>query len=130
MERPSWIRYFLELAKLISTRATCPRASVGAILVRNNRVLATGYNGALSGEAHCLDIGCEVVDNHCLRAIHAEVNVIGQAAKFGIISQGATLYLYDSQYRHPCIKCWQVIRAAGISLVICKDKISYTADYL
>lgn len=119
MIRPTWHEYFLSLAKLVASRSTCPRASVGAIIVRDKRVLATGYNGAPSGEPHCIDAGCLVVDGHCQRAIHAETNAIAQAARFGIPIGGATLYYWDSLGRtQVCVKCLQLIKAAGIKEII------------
>ena len=120
MNRISWDEYFLSLAKLISTRSTCPRASVGAIIVKDKRIIATGYNGAPAGAHHCLDYGCDIIDGHCIRAIHAETNAIAQAARFGIPIEGATLYYWDSKGRLPdaCIKCSQLIVASGIDLIV------------
>lgn len=120
MERPSWDNYFMEIARLVATRSTCPRGSVGAILVKNNRILATGYNGALPGESHCDDVGCDVVDDHCLRAIHAETNAVAQAAKFGVSTEEATIYFWGSNERtsKPCVKCYQVMKAAGIERIV------------
>lgn len=120
MTRDSWDKYFLNVAKLVASRSTCPRASVGAVITSNNRVVATGYNGAAAGEAHCDDIGCLVVDGHCQRAIHAETNAVAQAAKFGISVNGATLYYWDSLGRPSasCVKCTQLMKAAGIAKII------------
>ena len=109
--RPSWDDYFLDIAKVVSTRATCPRASVGAVIVsKDNRILATGYNGSPSGSKHCTDIGCDVVDNHCQRALHAEVNAIAYAARAGSSIEGGMVYLYG---RNPCRECYKVMLAAG-----------------
>lgn len=121
--RPSWNYYFLSLAKLVSTRSTCPRAQVGAVIVRDKRIISTGYNGAAPGEPHCTEIGCLMVDGHCLRAIHAETNAIAQAARFGISVEGAMLYLYDSRHRPPCSKCRQLILASGIVGVVKDDQL-------
>ena len=117
MTRPNWDEYFLEIAKIVSTRATCPRASVGAVIVKDNHVLSTGYNGAAPGEPHC---GCIMENNHCQRAIHAETNAVAQAARFGISIDGATMYYWDSQDRgaESCVKCTQVMKAAGIIRVV------------
>ena len=71
-KRIPWNQYFMLQAVLLSLRSTCERLSVGAILVRDKRVIAGGYNGAVSGDDHCIDVGCYVVDGHCLRTIHAE----------------------------------------------------------
>ena len=126
MARPDWDLYFIRIAKEISSRSTCPRAAVGAVIVKDNRILTTGYNGAPSGEPHCNDIGCLMVDEHCQRAIHAETNAIAQAAKYGISLIGATLYYWDSKGRYAkdidelrvhCQKCGQLAAAAGIARV-------------
>lgn len=118
-KRPSWDEYFLEIAKLVSTRATCPRASVGAVLVLDKRIVATGYNGAPPGEPHCTEVGCLMEDGHCQRAIHAEVNAIAQAAQFGVAVRGATLYVYDSLGRgRECRECRKVVKAAGVMKVV------------
>ena len=126
MTRPDWDTYFISIAKEISQRATCPRAHVGAVIVKNNRILATGYNGAPAGEPHCTDEGCQMVDDHCQRAIHAETNAIAQAAKHGVSVDGATLYYWDSKGRYAqsidelrvhCEKCGQLAAAAGIARI-------------
>src|SRR5271156_1449788 len=72
--RPGWDEYFMEVARTVATRATCPRASVGAVLVREHRILTTGYNGAPRHVAHCTEVGCEMVGGHCVRSTHAEAN--------------------------------------------------------
>ncbi len=120
MTRPNWDTYFLNIAKEVATRSTCPRASVGAVIVKNNHILSTGYNGAPSGEPHCTDIGCLMVNGHCERTIHAETNAVVQAAKFGVPIDGATLYYWDSMNRsaESCIKCSQVMKAAGIVKIV------------
>ena len=117
--------YYLEIARVVSTRSTCPRASVGAVIVKDHRIVATGYNGAPSGEPHCTDVGCQLVDGHCSRAIHAETNAVAQAAKFGVPIAGADLCYWDSLDRPyvVCVKCTQVMKAAGIAFVVGKDKI-------
>ena len=117
-ERISKDEYFYEIAAVVALRATCPRRRVGAVLVStDDRVLTTGYNGALSGDPHCYDVGCEVVDNHCQRAIHAEVNAVAQAAMYGIPIKGARLYLYTGEDRiPPCRECTKVLLAAGVDI--------------
>ena len=77
MARPNWDQYFLKLAMLASERATCPRMHCGCVLVKNKNVVATGYNGSIPGDDHCEDIGCLVIDNHCVRTNHAEMNASG-----------------------------------------------------
>lgn len=125
MDRPTWDRYFSNIAKEVATRATCPRASVGVVVVKDHRILSTGYNGAPSGEPHCLDVGCLIltVNGHCERTIHAETNAVVQAARFGMSVNGATLYYWDSRGRpaNSCIKCFQVMKAAGIRRIVSKD---------
>ncbi len=84
MKRPNWDQYFLSIAEKVASRSTCPRASVGAVIVRDNRILSTGYNGSLPSEPHCTEVGCLMINSHCERTIHAETNAVVQAARFGI----------------------------------------------
>ena len=119
MNRPDWNNYFIRIAKEIASRSTCPRASVGAVIVRNHRIISTGYNGAAAGEPHCTDVGCDIVNGHCQRAVHAEVNAIAEAARFGLAVDGAIPYYWDSLGRpESCYNCIQVMKAAGISAVV------------
>ncbi len=113
-KRPSWDEYFLKLAMLVSERATCPRMHCGCVLVRDKRILATGYNGSIPGEPHCEDVGCYIVDNHCVRTIHAEINALSQCAQQGISTQGATAYVTNM----PCTNCTKALIAAGIKRVV------------
>ena len=123
--RPGWDDYFMNIAQLVATRSTCLRRSVGAVLVREKRLLATGYNGAPSGLRHCLDVGCFRQQNHIpsgerhelCRGLHAEQNAIIQAAMHGVSVKGASLYCTN----HPCIICAKMIINAGISSVIIKE---------
>lgn len=112
--RPSWDEYFLEIAKVIAKRSTCDRARVGAVISRNKVILSTGYNGAPRGLPHCDDVGHEIVDGHCVRTAHAEVNAVAQAAKNGISIEGATIY----QTISPCYDCFKMLVNAGIKEVI------------
>ena len=112
--RPSWDEYFLKLAMLASERATCPRMHCGCVLVKDKYVLATGYNGALPGAAHCYEVGCLVVDNHCVRTNHAEINALCQAARHGVHLDGATVYVTNM----PCTACSKALIAAGIVRVV------------
>lgn len=110
----------LDIAKAASTRATCPRRSVGAVIVNNNKmIVSTGYNGSLSGTPHC---NCIIEDNHCVRTIHAETNAILQAARNGVKIEGTTIYITDA----PCFNCLKNIIAAGIGEIY-YDR-SYTQD--
>jgi dCMP deaminase len=117
--RPNWDDYFINIAAEVAQRATCPRAKVGAVIVKDNRIISTGYNGAPAGEPHCFEEGCIIEDNHCIRVIHAEVNAVCAAAKFGLSVDGADLYYWDSKMRpESCHNCIQVMKAAGIKNII------------
>jgi len=118
-ERIPWDQYFMLQALVISTRSTCNRLSVGATLVRDKRIIAAGYNGSVSGDDHCLDEGCYLVDGHCVRTIHAEMNAILQCAKFGEATDGAEIYVTD----FPCLQCTKMLLQAGIK------KITYMRNY-
>ena len=118
MKRPNWDTYFLGIAMSVAKRASCPRARVGAVLVSaNNRVLSTGYNGAAPKALDCLEAGCDMQDNHCQRALHAEVNAVAFAARAGVSIEGARLYLWRNQYPafQPCRECLKVLAATGIT---------------
>ena len=116
--RPSWDEYFLQLARQAATRSTCLRRQVGAVLVRDKRLLATGYNGAPRDTAHCLDVGClreqlgipSGERQELCRAIHAEQNAIIQAAVHGVAIEGAVLYTT----LHPCILCAKMLINCGV----------------
>lgn len=109
-ERISWHEYFMAQAKLISLRGTCARLYVGSVITRDRRVIAGGYNGSISGDVHCIDVGCKVVDGHCVRTIHAEQNALMQCAKFGVATEGAEIYVTH----FPCLHCTKLIVQAGI----------------
>lgn len=115
--RPGWDEYFMEIARTVATRATCPRASVGAVLTRARRILTTGYNGAPRGVGHCTEAGCMVVDGHCLRATHAEANAIVQGALHGVSLQGATAYCTHQ----PCAGCSKLLISAGVERIVYRD---------
>ena len=110
MKRKTWDEYFMDIAKLVSTRATCNRLHVGAIIVRDREILATGYNGSIGGAAHCDDVGHLMVEGHCVRTIHAEVNAIAQAAKHGHNINDATIYVTA----RPCWNCFKILANSGI----------------
>ena len=114
MARPNWDEYFMKLAMLASERATCPRMHCGCVLVKDREVVATGYNGSIPGDAHCEDVGCLVVDNHCVRTNHAEMNAIVQAARKGHIIDGGTAYVTNM----PCTTCAKALIAAGVKRVV------------
>ncbi len=104
----------MQIAHTVATRATCPRASVGAVLVREHRILTTGYNGAPRGVAHCTDVGCTLADEHCVRATHAEANAIVQGALHGIELQGAIAYCTHQ----PCVGCSKLLISAGVVKIV------------
>lgn len=112
--RPSWDQYFLKLAMLASERATCPRMHCGCVIVKKKHVVATGYNGSLPGLEHCEDVGCLIVDNHCIRTNHAEMNALMQAAKNGVSVSGGTAYVTNM----PCTTCAKALIGAGIKRVV------------
>jgi dCMP deaminase len=120
--RPSWDEYFIGIAELVKERSTCMRRKVGAVIVKDNRILTTGYNGAPPGAKHCEEIGClrELMsipsgERHELcRALHAEQNAVIQAAKNGIAIEGSTIYTTT----YPCVICTKILIASGIKRVV------------
>ena len=121
-ERPSLDEYFLEIAFVVGKRSTCLRNNVGAVIVRDKRILSTGYNGAPSGMEHCLEIGCirdmekipSGIQQEKCRAVHAEQNAIIQAAIHGVNVSGATIYCTHQ----PCILCTKMIINSNIKRVV------------
>lgn len=111
--RASWPEYFSLMSVLASTRSTCTRRAVGAVLVREQRIIATGYNGSPSGQPHCTDVGCLIDNGHCTRTIHAELNAILQCARYGIATQGVDLYCTDL----PCRYCARALVQANVKTV-------------
>lgn len=124
-KRPEWKEYFTDIARLVSRRSTCIRRHVGAILVKDKRVLATGYNGAPAGLVHCEDIGCMRQKNdipsgqrhELCRGLHAEQNAIIQAAYHGTSIAGAALYCTTL----PCSICLKMLINAGITEIVCQE---------
>ena len=120
--RPSWDEYFISIANNVKERSTCLRRRVGAIVVKDKRILATGYNGAPSGFAHCSEVGCVRAEeevpagerHELCRGIHAEQNAIVQAAAFGVSIRDSTLYCTH----FPCVLCTKMIINAGIRVVV------------
>lgn len=121
--RKSWDEYFMEIAEIVKTRSTCLRRQVGAVIVKDNRIITTGYNGAPSGLMHCTELGfCERErlqipsgQRHELcRALHAEQNAIIQAAKVGVSTEGATIYIT----LQPCVICAKMLINAGITRIV------------
>src|SRR6266508_554819 len=112
-DRVDWHTYFMNIARQVATRATCPRKHVGAVIARDRTILSTGYNGSARGLPHCEDVGCVIEDGHCVAAVHAEANAIIQAARIGVSVAGAELYTTAS----PCWPCFKLIANAGMSRV-------------
>lgn len=112
-KRIPWDQYFISQALLLSLRSTCRRLEVGATLVKDRRIIAGGYNGSVSGDKHCIDHGCYLVDGHCIRTIHAEMNAILQCAKFGISTEGAEIYVTH----FPCLQCTKALLQAGVKTI-------------
>jgi dCMP deaminase len=122
MKRPTWDQYFMTITRQVAERSTCPRAKVGAVIVRDRNILATGYNGAPAGLQHCTDVGCLIyesrapggeLESNCYRSIHAEINAITQAAKNGAAIAEADIYVTHS----PCIQCFKVLVNTGVRRV-------------
>ena len=120
--RPTWDQYFLTITRQVAERSTCLRAQVGAVIVRDKNILATGYNGSPAGLPHCLDVGCLIyrsttpageVEENCFRCIHAEINAIAQAAKNGAGIRDADIYITHT----PCIHCFKVLINTGIKRI-------------
>jgi dCMP deaminase len=112
--RASWDEYFMNIAKEVATRSTCDRKHVGAVIVRDKSILATGYNGSVRGLGHCDDEGHLMEDGHCVRTVHAEANAIVQAARNGMRIEGAGIYVTAS----PCWGCFRLIANAGIVRIV------------
>jgi dCMP deaminase len=112
--RASWDEYFMAIARVVATRSTCDRKHVGAVIVRDRMILATGYNGSIRGLPHCDDAGHMMEDGHCVRTIHAEANAIVQAARNGIRLESGDIYVSAS----PCFGCFKMIANAGLSRIV------------
>ncbi len=126
-ERPSWDEYFMQVTDVVARRATCDRGRSGAIIVKDKRVIATGYVGSPPGQPHCDEVGHlmrKVIDEegnesmHCVRTLHAELNAILQAAEFGVSVKGGTLYCKMT----PCYNCAMAIARVGIVRVVAKKR--------
>lgn len=125
MERPDNDTYFMNMADLVSTRSTCLRRKVGAVIIKEKRVLSTGYNGAPRGLKHCGEVGCLREQNNIAsgtrhelcRGVHAEQNAVIQAAYFGVSIKGGTIYTTA----FPCVLCAKILVNAGIDEVVYKD---------
>lgn len=118
-KRLDWDSYFMLSALFLASRSTCSRAQVGTLLVKDKRIIASGYNGSVHGEEHCDDVGHLMVDNHCIRTVHSEVNAVTQCAKFGVETKDSTVYVTH----FPCLNCTKTLIQAGVS------EIFYLNDY-
>jgi dCMP deaminase len=112
--RASWDEYFMAIGREVATRSTCDRKHVGAVIVRERMILATGYNGSIRGLSHCDDDGHMMEDGHCVRTVHAEANAIVQAARNGMRVDGGDIYVTAS----PCFGCFKLIANAGLKRIV------------
>ncbi len=110
--RKDWDTYFMDIAFMVKERSTCPRLHVGALVVKDKRIKGTGYNGSPSGLDHCDDVGCLMINEHCKRTIHAEINAIMECSPEE--RKNATIYITAE----PCMECTKIIIASGISRVV------------
>ncbi|MDF7668872.1 deaminase [Lactobacillus sp. ESL0703] len=118
-DRIPWKQYFMMQALVIAQRSTCDRALVGNVLVKDNRIIGTGYNGSVTGAPHCDDVGHQLVDGHCVRTIHSEMNSLIQCAKNGVSTDNTEIYVTH----FPCYNCAKALVQAGVK------KINYYFDY-
>lgn len=116
--RLDWDQYFMQIANVVSSRATCDRKNVGAVIVKDRAILSTGYNGSVAGCPHCDDVGHDYVDGHCVRTVHAECNAIAQAAKHGVSVEGADVYVNT----FPCWNCFKILANSGIKNIFYLDE--------
>jgi dCMP deaminase len=125
LKRPEWDEYFMQVADVVSRRSTCIRRNIGAVIVKDKRILSTGYNGAPSGLPHCTQMGCLRKElgvpsgerTEICRGLHAEQNALIQAAKYGISVEGSTIY----STAEPCSMCAKMLINAGITRVVYRD---------
>jgi dCMP deaminase len=125
IDRPDNDMYFMSMAELVATRSTCLRRHVGAVIVKEKRVLTTGYNGAPRGLRHCEEVGCVRQQNHIesgtrhelCRGVHAEQNAVIQGAYFGVSIKGASVYTTN----FPCVLCAKILLNAGIEEIVYLD---------
>lgn len=121
--RKSWDEYFMEITEMVATRSTCDRAFVGCVLVnRDNRIVSTGYNGSVSGNPHCSEVGHTLRDGHCIATIHAEMNALLYCAKEGISVKDCRCYVTH----FPCLNCMKALVQSGISSIYYKE--AYRVD--
>ena len=114
MKRQSWDQYFMQLAQKASTRATCDRLHVGCVLVKERHIVASGYNGSVSGTPHCDDVGHDLQEGHCVRTVHAEMNALCAAAKNGVCVRDTTIYITH----YPCWLCFKLLAQSGVERIV------------
>lgn len=112
-KRLDWDEYFMTIAQVVASRATCDRKHIGAVIVRDRVILSTGYNGSIAGTPHCDEVGHMMENDHCVRTIHAEANAIIQAARNGVMLEGSTIYTTAS----PCWSCFKLVSNSGIKKI-------------
>src|SRR5450631_2616304 len=113
-ERTDWDEYFMSIARVVASRATCDRKHVGAVLVRDRIILSTGYIGSIRGMPHCDEVGHLMENGHCVATVHAEANAVLQAARTGVRIEGSALYTTAS----PCWPCFKLVANAGIVRIV------------
>jgi dCMP deaminase len=118
-ERPTMGEVLMNVATAFGERSTCPRAKVGAVAAKEGRIVATGYVGAPSGDPHCLEVGCDIENDVCIRTVHAEANLVAFAAASGVALRGCMVYSTHA----PCYSCAKLLINAGI------DGLIYHRDY-
>ena len=132
-KRISWDEYFMDIVVAVSGRATCDRGRTACIIVKNKRIMSTGYVGSTIGAPHCDDVGHQfkktfhedgTSTDHCVRTVHAEQNALCQAARYGISIEGATLYCK----LEPCFYCAKMIVNAGIKRVVAQKAYHASKD--
>jgi len=122
--RQSWDEYFLTLAHHASTRATCDRLHAGCVIVKEKRIVSTGYNGSLPGVDHCNDVGHLLMNGHCVATEHAERNAVANAARAGVSTMDATAYVTHT----PCWDCIKHLAAAGVKRIVYRMEYSNAAS--
>jgi dCMP deaminase len=125
-KRESWDQYFMRMATTVATRGTCDRAHVGCVLVKDKHILTMGHNGSLPGTRHCDDVGHYMVNGHCKRTNHAELNAVIDAASRGISIRGADAFITHS----PCLDCWKILTTAKINRTIFKEQYVDSKKFL
>jgi len=113
MARAKWPEYFMNIAKQVASRSTCDRKHVGSVIVRDKTILSTGYNGSIRGMPHCDETGHMMENDHCVATIHAEANAVLQAAKNGVMIDGAEVFITAS----PCWICFKMLANTGIKKI-------------